>query len=149
VRQAPGNAELWRRLGIALAMIARPQDAIGALEKAVRLEPGDAVTHNALGAAYGGTGRSHQAVEQYREAARLDPALFEARANLGRTLLDAGEDEGKRVLHELALDLLRDGQLEPALQVLEAILRRDPQYGPARSTLEDLAARSRTRSVPR
>jgi tetratricopeptide (TPR) repeat protein len=149
VRQAPGNAELWRRLGIALAMTERPQDAIGALENAVRLEPGDAVTHNALGAAYGGTGRSNEAVEQYREAVRLDPALFEARANLGRTLLDAGEDEGKRVLHELALDLLRDGQLEPALQALEAILRRDPQYAPARATLEDLAARSRARSVPR
>ena len=149
VRQAPGNAELWRRLGIALAMIARPQDAIGALEKAVRLEPGDAITHNALGAAYGGTGQAKKAIDHYREAARLDPRLFEARANLGRTLLDTADADGKRVLHELALDLLRDGQLEPALQALEAILRRDPQYGPARATLEELAARSRARSVPR
>jgi protein O-GlcNAc transferase len=115
----------------------------------VRLEPGDAITHNALGAAYGGTGQAKKAIDHYREAARLDPRLFEARANLGRTLLDAGEDDGMRVLHELALDLLRDGQLEPALQALEAILRRDPQYGPARATLEELAARSRARSVPR
>ena len=149
IREAPGNAELWRRLGIALAMTARPHEAIDPLEEALRLQPDDAVTHNALGAVYGGTGRSAEAIEHYREAARLDPRLFEARANLGRTLLDDGGDEGKRVLHELALDLLRDGQLEPALQHIEAVLRRDPQYAPARATLEQLAARTRARNLPR
>jgi Flp pilus assembly protein TadD len=149
VRKAPGDADLWRRLGIALAMTARPREAIRPLEEALRLQPGDAVTHNALGAVYGGTGQSERAVTHYRTAARLDPGLFEARANLGRTLLDAGDEEGPRVLHQLALDLLRDGQLEAALQHLEAILRRDPQYAPARTTLEQLAARSRARNVPR
>lgn len=138
------NAELHRRLGAALAMTGRHEAAIDALAESLRLSPGDAVTHNALGAAYGATGRLADAADHYRAAARLDPRLFEARANLGRTLLATGHgDEGRRTLHALAVDLLAEGQLEAALQQLEAVLRHDPAYQPSRQLLEELAARSR------
>jgi len=148
-RQQPSSAELHRRLGVALAMVSRHHEAVAPLVEATRLAPADAVTHNALGAAYGATGRSREAIHHYREAARLDPGLTEARANLGRTLLVAGSsEEGKQVLHRLALDLLREGQLEAALQQLEAVLRHDPGYAPSRRLVEDLAARSRSRDVP-
>jgi Flp pilus assembly protein TadD len=145
IEREPTDAELHRRLGVALALTGRAARAVEALETSVRLDPGDAVTHNALGAAYGNHGRPADAIRAYREAVRLDPRLFEARANLGRTLLEAGRDEGKQVLHALAVDLLRDGQLEPALQQLEVILRRDPSYAPSRQLLEDLAAQRRAR----
>ena len=149
IRQDPANAELHRRLGVALTMSGRYDEAIGALKESVRLAPGDPVAHNALGAAYGSAGRDREAVAHYREAARLDPTLLEARANLGRTLLaTGGDDEGKRVLHELAVTLLDAGRLEPALQVLETVLRHDPHYPPARTLLETLAARSRRAPGP-
>jgi tetratricopeptide (TPR) repeat protein len=150
VREDPSNPELHRRLGVALAMTGRHDAAIASLTEALRLAPADAVTHNALGAAYGAIGRLAEAIGHYREAARLDPRLFEARGNLGRTLLDSGQaDEGKRELHALAVELIRDGQIEPALQTLEAVLRHDPAYQPSRQVLEDLAARSRAARLSR
>jgi Flp pilus assembly protein TadD len=143
VRENPSDLAAHRRLGVALAMSGRPHEAIASLQRAVELAPDDAVARNALGAALGSAGREEEALAQYDRAVRLDPRVFEARSNLGRTLVRTGRaEDGNRVLYELSVELLRAGQLEPALQEIEVILRNDPNH-PARELLTRLAARQR------
>jgi Flp pilus assembly protein TadD len=132
---------------VALAMTGRNDEAIAAFARAVDLAPEDALARNGLGAALGAAGREEEALVQYQRAVRLDPRLFEARSNLGRTLLGTGRaEEGSRVLYELSIELLKAGQLEPALQEIELILRKDPSH-PARDLLTSLAARQRAAAL--
>lgn len=145
----PSNATAHRQLGVALAMAGQYGEAILALQRAVDLTPEDAVARNALGAALGADGREAEALAQYERAVRLDPQLFEARSNFGRTLLRTGRaEEGHRVLHELSVELLAAGQLEPALREIEVILQNDPNH-PARELLTGLAARQRAAGARR
>lgn len=138
----PSSAEAHRRLGVALALAGRYGEAIAAYEAALARDPSDAVTRNALGAALGAAGREAEAAVQYAEAVRLAPDLLEARANLGRTLLGLGRrDDGTRELYDLAVRHLRRGELEPALQSLEVLLRHDPAHAPSRQLLAELADR--------
>lgn len=142
-RERPSDAEVHRHLGVALAMSGRYTEAVSALQRAVDLAPNDARARNALGAALGSLGREDEALAQYQRAVQLDPRLFEARSNLGRTLLQTGRiDEGTSVLYALSIELLRAGQIRPALQEIELILRVDPDH-PARELLTGLAARVR------
>src|SRR5690606_29039993 len=141
--ERPSDAEVHRHLGVALAMSGRYTEAVSALQRAVDLAPNDARARNALGAALGSLGREDEALAQYQRAVQLDPRLFEARSNLGRTLLQTGRiDEGTSVLYALSIELLRAGQIRPALQEIELILRVDPDH-PARELLTGLAARVR------
>jgi len=74
-------------LGAAACLLIRQErynDAVRALQKALRLSRADAALHNNLGVAYEGLGLLKEALKEYRSAHHLDPEHPEADANRQR-----------------------------------------------------------------
>lgn len=94
----------------------RPRQA-DALQLLIEAYPDDGSAHAALAAVYRETGRPEPALARARAAARLDPTSADARALLGRALvdldrldeaqavLDADRDSPSQALHALAFEL--------------------------------------------
>jgi Flp pilus assembly protein TadD len=82
-------------------------EAIGHLERALRLQPDHAVAHNRLGIALASAGRLDEALARFARAVELDPRMADARNNLGNTLRLVGR------LEEAAPHLLRALELKP------------------------------------
>ena len=99
--QHPQSAHLHQDHGRFLLGIGRPEEALVALEEAVRLRPGHASTYTELGRALEGVGRIEEAEQAYRKAIELGPQLTTPHYALGRLLtLHGDREEGQR---ELAL----------------------------------------------
>ena len=67
------------RIGLALAVLGKPADALSRLERAVKLDPSSHAAHAALGKVLYRLQRNDAALEQLREAVRLgsmDPAVM-------------------------------------------------------------------------
>lgn len=88
-----------------------------ALQALIEAHPDDASAHAALAAVYRETGRTEAALERAQTAARLDPASADARALVGRalvdldrldearTFLDADRESPSHALHALRFEL--------------------------------------------
>ncbi|MBF0297047.1 MAG: glycosyltransferase family protein [Magnetococcales bacterium] len=83
VRLAPGWAEAWFHLGVALATQERFDLAEAAYREALRLDPGHAEGFYNLGVALTALQRIGEAEAACREATRLQPRLADAHYNLG------------------------------------------------------------------
>ena len=95
------------------------------------------------------------AIAQYREALRLDPKLAEAHNGLGAALATAGHADEAMAEYEKALELkplasahlnialllIKRGQIAEARRQLETALSVDPGYMPARQTLDYLSTK--------
>ena len=62
----------------------KPEDAISAYKKAVKVNPRFGKAYNNLGVVYGSLGRAEEAAFAYGEALKIDPDDAYARANLAR-----------------------------------------------------------------
>ncbi len=123
----------------------RSGDALGLMDKAVKIQPADAVLQNNFGNLLREAGRIEEAVLAYQMAAKINPSYANAYFNLGMALHDSGDAAGAQKAFETvaALDpgdahgwnalgttLAEQGEPEKALECLEraAQLRpRDPQ----------------------
>ena len=80
------------RMNIGALLLSRlkPQDAVGMLQAAIRLEPARAEARNMLGLALSQTGRIREAAEQFALAVQTNPDFFSARMNLAVVELKLG-----------------------------------------------------------
>lgn len=87
----PDRAEAHFRLGAALLFaVGQPEEALGPLGEAIRLDPDGAPAQAALGVALGALGRFEEAVAAFRAAERVDPALFD-RQPAARAVFEAAQ----------------------------------------------------------
>lgn len=137
-----GSGEAHLQLGIALLERGDADEALPALERAVRLGPGVPERLNALAQAYEAAGRDASATKRlYREALRIAPARADIRVNYGRFLQARGQvDEALREYTAAAEEepwlaeahfnrgtaLLQQGDREAAEASLNEALRLDP-----------------------
>jgi len=119
---APEDGACWHGCGVALVQLGRLPEAATAYETACRLLPNSALTHYDLGSVYGRLGQDARALSEFQAAARLDP--FDP-----------------RFASDLAVALARTGRRQEAIDTLREVLRRHPEYLPARQSLQALGGR--------
>jgi tetratricopeptide (TPR) repeat protein len=145
VRMYPEVPEYRIKLGGALGLLGRPDEADRELARAVELSPLSARTHADLGKVYVTTGRPEEAIEHYERALELDRQNQRYAYELGSALARLStEDPGDEDLFRRAEEaLLRVDDLEP--YAWEADNR-----AAARISLGDLyASRGRTEDARR
>jgi Flp pilus assembly protein TadD len=111
------------------------------LQTAVRLQPTDPEGHNMLGSAFSALGRTTDAIAQFRIALKLRGDYQNARYNLARVLIKAGQlDEAldlfRKVVAAYPQDaqariglgelLFRQGKYQEALEAFEQAIELDP-----------------------
>ena len=79
VRVEPQSVENRERLGLALALSGKFDEAVTSFEEAVRLDGRDASARLNLAVAFAEIGRTEEARKQAEEALRLDPSYDKAR----------------------------------------------------------------------
>jgi tetratricopeptide (TPR) repeat protein len=104
-RLAKDPNDFTARMNLGALMLSRlkPQEAVGMLEAAVRLDPARAEARNMLGLALVQTGRMREAAGEFSLAVKANPDFFNARANLAAVELKLGAlDEAIENLRILA-----------------------------------------------
>ena len=80
VRLEPQNAVGWQRLGLTLLFaLHQVEEAVSALEEAVRLAPADAEARVGLAQALAAASRAGEAAAAFEAALRLDPRVLDGR----------------------------------------------------------------------
>ncbi len=148
LKAQPKVASLWQLLGIARTR--QGEDALHALEMAVRYAPQDPTAHLNLGNALARLGRKEEAAASYGCALACNPEFPEAHNNLGQLQAELGRLEEarsscRRALHarpnfadahlNLGRVLVRLGNFEEALRSCRRAMAIDPQCAEAYNTL--------------
>ena len=89
VRAVPGDAGLLMNLGMALAMGGHEADAIGPLERAIKLKPTLIPAHLFLGSSYLALGDAGRAVPPLKRAVAGEPSNVEYRRLLARAYAES------------------------------------------------------------
>ena len=89
VRAVPGDAGLWMNLGMALAMGGHEAEAIGPLERAIKLKPALVPAQLFLGSSYLALGEAGKAVPPLERAVAAEPSNIEYRRLLARAYADS------------------------------------------------------------
>jgi predicted O-linked N-acetylglucosamine transferase (SPINDLY family) len=97
VRRAPGHVGGHINLGL-LLVATTPEDAVPALEQAVRLHPAIAEMHALLGQALLRQGRHEDAIIRLRRALEIDPSLEPAKGHLLRACRETADWDGEEAL---------------------------------------------------
>ncbi len=116
IRLAPDHAPARIKLGDALQLCGRLEEAVIAYQDAIRLQPDQAGAYNNLGIALQDLGRHDEAIACYRRAVELQPADAEAQGNLGVALAETGK-------------------LDEALEACRRAVQLDPNYAAAQNNL--------------
>jgi tetratricopeptide (TPR) repeat protein len=145
-RARPAFADAHANLGYALTRLARFDDAVTSLQRALALHPEDKLAANNLGNALLALGRTAEAIAAYRRALVIDPGYAEAHFNLGAALrdwgaLDAAAESVRAALglkpdfaeahYTLGLICWESGDLRAATAALRTALRLRPAYAEA------------------
>ena len=89
VRAVPGDAGLLMNLGMALAMGGREAEAIGPLERAIKLKPALVPAQLFLGSSYLALGEAGKAVPPLKRAVAAEPSNLEYRRLLARAYVES------------------------------------------------------------
>ena len=116
VVREPANVPLLATLGKVLLRSHAPDEAVGVLEKALRIDPSYTDARNHLAVAYALLGRFQDALEQLRRAVADNPDHSLSWTNLGVTLEAVGDTKGAHDAYSEAIRLQPDSS--------EARLRR-------------------------
>jgi tetratricopeptide (TPR) repeat protein len=142
-QQLYGQAKLDEKSG-------HPDEAIRKYQQIIELDPTLPAAYNNLGRLYYQQGRLDEAVKPLRQASQLDPKLEPPRALLGFVLFQRQDFEGARrelkiasqlnpsdmsVRLFLARSLVELKDFDGALEVLNKLLRNDPNNSEALYTL--------------
>jgi len=110
VKVAPGSAEAYLSLGRALSFAGRDKEALGHLEKAIRMNPFPPSHYYLhLGFAHNNVGNYDEAISAFKKALALAPKSIPARLNL-------------------IVSYVQLGSMEDARTEAEEILKIDPKY---------------------
>jgi tetratricopeptide (TPR) repeat protein len=93
LRRHPTFRDAWANLGRALLILEQVEEAVPALQEALRLVPGDGATLLLLGGAYTLRGQAASAESAFRLALVARPEDDAARRGIARALLDQGRVE--------------------------------------------------------
>jgi len=163
------SESLWRRtlelnprsrvaltnLGVHLVDAGRAGEAITYLERAVAIDPEYFAARKSLGVALTAAGRQEEAIREGEAAILLAPRDADARYNLANALADLGRldeaiahyreaaalDTAFAIRHNLAIALLRRGDLEGAAAAVQDALRAEPDDADAHYTFGLVLAR--------
>jgi tetratricopeptide (TPR) repeat protein len=151
LERSPGSIEHLRLLGGALLRQGRHDEAERTIRQALALSPGFPHLHEDLGSVLAIQGRHAEAVPCFEQAIRLEPQLPLAHKKLGQSLAALGRgreaDESFEEFFDrdpargkvaLALDHLRAGRKEEAIETLRSALREDGDNVDALCTLAQL-----------
>lgn len=94
--------------GRALMMLGRDEEALGPLQKTLRLQPGHLKALILLGQVLARQGKLSEAIARYEDALRVDPNNAPVRGELASTLAAAGRTEEARQAFQRALALAPD-----------------------------------------
>ena len=90
----PNNARGYARLGLILSYAGRPAEAIGLVEKAMRLNPRSPLSYLVtLGQAYYLTGQHEEAIAALRRALALNPELWPSHLQLAVIYSELGQEK--------------------------------------------------------
>src|ERR1700730_8839394 len=104
--QLKERARLHLELGVSHLAQGDYPNALNELNQAEQLDPNNPAIENNLGLAYTVRNRPKEAEQHYRKALELDPKYTDARANLGRLMIDAKKyDEALAELGQVENDL--------------------------------------------
>jgi adenylate cyclase len=113
----PNDADGYMNLGVILAFAGRPEEGIGLIEKAMRLNPRYPVFYlDRLGVAYRMAGRYEEAVTLLKKALTLIPNLAPAHVSLAICYVELGRLEEARAEAAEVLRLAPNFSLEIARQ---------------------------------
>lgn len=87
----PENGVGWKALGVALAALGQPADALAPFKKAAALLPNDAETHHNLANSLRENGQFAEAVISCRHALAINPNYVEAHFSLANSLRGLGK----------------------------------------------------------
>lgn len=139
----PAEVALLLEFGNLLADLDRPDEAIKAFERIIRLNPGYMLAHYNLGNMLRQAGRLEDAVAAYEAALRLKPDYAAAHYNLGISLQRLGQSERAvaayrraaelRPAHagtffNLGIELRAQGRLTAAVAALRQAVALAPDY---------------------
>ncbi len=131
---------------VRLAMTGRVNEAIEALESALRLDPTSAALHNNLGILLAGAGRFEEAKGHYEAVLRVQPESLETQVNLlGLLLTVEARDEADRCLESLlrlggdsaelrskiGVVFATRGMMDQAVVQFREAVRIDPEFAEA------------------
>lgn len=161
-RLMPTFAAAWSNLGAALGELDRPQDALDALQQALRHDPRGHPVLNNIGAVHRDAGRLDEAEAAFREVIALAPAFVFGYYNLAHTLFLKGDFAAAREAYEeglardpqknarqacrLAVARAAAGDADGAIALIEELRgglpedRRRDLFEEAESTLDALSA---------
>lgn len=136
----PGCADHLRLLGHALQKQERFEEAEKTLGFALSLKPNFPQLHEDLGSVLAQQGRFDEAITSLEKAIQLDPTQALAHKKLGQALALAGRGEDADESFEeyfdkkpeegevaRAANLLRQGQVDEAIELFQAIIRKNPK----------------------
>ncbi|GEM_PF-650465 len=138
----PDRANAYTFLGKHYSSAGRPEEAVNACEKLVRISPEDPQAHVLLGNAYDAASQPNVAADCYVKALELDPNCYEAHIGLGKVRSIRGDYAGALKSYEQAVKLRPDaagayvclgmvfsnlGRYEEAMQAFKQARELDPQ----------------------
>ncbi|MBX3593418.1 putative 2OG-Fe(II) oxygenase [Sphingomonas sp.] len=141
----PDHADPWINRGQLASRTGDHEAAVAHLRHACRIAPGSALAHVSLGNALRARGTHVEAVAMLRKAAAIDPRRATTPLHLGialnaagdsRAALAAYDDAARRglatpeLLANRAAALIELGELDAALDTLDALVRQHPAYLP-------------------
>jgi tetratricopeptide (TPR) repeat protein len=101
----PNDATAHSSLGMALADMAKTDEAIAQYREALRIKPDYAKAAYNLGVAFQSQGRLDDAIAEYRAAIRIDPNHAEMHNNLGFALSRLGQRDEAMTEYRKALEV--------------------------------------------
>jgi tetratricopeptide (TPR) repeat protein len=136
----PGCADHLRLLGHALQKQERFEEAEKQLRFGISLKPNFPQLHEDLGSVLALQGRYDEAIESLEKAVQLDPTQALAHKKLGQALAMAGRGEDADECFEeyfdkkpeegevaKAANLLKEGQVDEAIELFQAVIRENPK----------------------
>ncbi len=133
---------IWQILGASLLELNRPEEALAALENAVKLAPGDAGTHYNLAVALEALHQHDDAIAALKRSIELQPAKAAAHYNLATLLQMTGENTGAEnhftealrlqpqhadANNNLGILLKQQGRFEEAIHCFEQAIHSRPE----------------------
>lgn len=155
VAKQPMNARAWVFLSEALKAEGKIEDAVSALQRAVRHRPESAELSNNLAVTFYLAGRVQESVAQFQKVIREKPEFADAYYNFGALLYRGGNTAAALECFQIFLRLkprsteghnyaglcfLRFGKPNEAAAHFQAALEIDPSHKDARSNLESTRA---------
>ncbi|MGI9342641.1 MAG: tetratricopeptide repeat protein, partial [Gammaproteobacteria bacterium] len=146
---SPGHSDANHCLGLCLAGLGRPGEAVELIRAAIAAKPGEQHYYVNLGDILWRLGRADSAEETYRLALAIDPEDARALCSLGE-VLTAGDRFGEALEHigraaglrprdpmianAKASTLVRAGRTREALAVLQTVIESVPDFARAHHT---------------